>query len=185
MAKAKDSKVLIKKLLSEDDEVVTEVISDLKDKGDESLIETLLDLLLANPSYSVTLSITDLLSNMKHKSAIAKFEELFALPQYQPIAHHTLSILWNSSFSEKANAHLSRIVEMGITGNYATLLETVTLVEGLVAPFDEAQLLDGISQCKTFITNHKEDERLPLIKQLLAILSELDNHNSEIPFGDE
>jgi len=184
MAQVKDKKALIEKLFNEDDELVIETIAEIKDKGDELFIAPLLDLLLAKPAYSVTLAIIDLLANMKHKGAIREFGNLFWQPKYHPIAHHTLSILWNSTFSDKANPHISRIVEMGLTGDYSTLLEAVTLVENLVAPFDEAQLLDGISQCKTFIAANKNDERLPLIKQLADILSYHDNHNSDVAINE-
>ncbi len=184
MAAAKEVKALIEQLFNEDDDVVIEAISALKDKGDEQLIAPLFDLLVTAPAYGVTFAITDLLANMKHKAAIEKFEELFSLPKYQPIAHHTLSIFWNSTFSEKANAHISRIVEMGLAGEFATLLEAVTLIENLSAPFDEAQLLDGISQCKTYIASHKGDERLALVKQLADVLTDMDDHNSDIPLEE-
>ncbi len=180
MAISKEVKGLIEKLFNEDSDTVLETLLLLKDKGNANFIEPLLNLLLSNPPYGVSLAITDLLANMKDKAAIDKYAELFTSEKYQPISHHLLSIFWNSTFFDRANPHISSIVAMGLKGNYATLFEALTLLEALEAPFDEAQLLDGITQCKTFVASNQQDEKATLAQHVISVLTQMDNINSDV-----
>lgn len=171
---------LTTKLFSEDEEVVVEALTALKEQGDATTVEALLDLLLSDPSYSVTLAITDLLADIKDEASANKFLELFINQKYQAIQHHLLSVLWNSNFAARANAYLYSIVTMGLKGSYQTLLEAFTVIESLEAPFDEEQILESLEACKTFISANAGHEKLPLVKELADLLTEMDNNNSDI-----
>lgn len=181
---ANDTKALIDKLSAEDEDSILETLELLKDKGNENIVTPLLDLLLTEPAYSVTLGITDLLGNMRDKPSIDSFLRVFTEKRYTLIQHHLLSILWNSSFAARANQHVLSVVSMGINGTYLTLIEALTVIESLEPPFDEEQLLESISLCKAFIAANPKHEKLPLVKDVLTILSDMDNMNSEVGTED-
>lgn len=182
---ATDTTSIVSKLVNSDEDVVLETLELLKDKGNATVIAPLLDLLLTDPSYSVTLATTDLLSNMKDPASIDRFLEVLVDKKYQPIQHHLLSILWNSSFSERAKALILPIAQMGVNGSFNTLIEALTVIENLEAPFEEEQLLESISVCKSFIASKPNDEKLPLVKELLNLLLNMDDTNSELDLDEE
>ncbi|MES2629562.1 MAG: HEAT repeat domain-containing protein [Bacteroidota bacterium] len=177
---ATDTKELIKKLTDEDDEVIIATLELLKDKGNATVVPALLDLLLTEPSYSITQQILELLNNMKVPAAMDMFLQLFAEKKYSPVHHHLLSVLWNGTFGSKVNHHLLDIVKIGVSGDYRTMVEALTVIENLEAPFDEEQLLEGISFGKDFLATQKDSEKSVLVKELVALLEHMDNTNSDI-----
>ncbi len=182
---AKDNQILIDNLSSKDEEVVLETIESLQDKGNQHLVTPLLDLLLTDPAYGITTAITELLGNMRDKPSIDAFMAAITEPKYEPIQHHLLSILWNGNFTARANPILLPIVTMGVKGTFATLIEALTVIENLESPFDEEQLLEGISICKSYLAENRNDDKSPLVSEILEILIILDNTNSDIEAEDQ
>ncbi len=177
---AKDTQNLQLQLQSDDEEVVLETLEKLKTTGNAASISPLLELLASEPTYGITLDILGLLTNMKDPASIDVFMNLFEDSRFKNIRHHLLTVLWSGTFVERGKGYILNVVKMGVDGDFKTLIEAVTVIENLEAPFEEEQLLEGIAICQNFISTKPSDEKLTLVKELKELLTAMDETNTDI-----
>lgn len=171
-------------LLGEDTELAYAEIDKIKDSGNADSIKPLLEVVVHGKNRAVVESILALLSNLKHPAAIDQFLTLYLSSDYETVRADLLSVVWNSSFVDKSKVHFGSLVQIAINSDYLTSLEALTLIENMDGPFDEADLLEGISLCKTHLVSNPKDDKLVLVKELLAILERFDSQNTDVSLDE-
>lgn len=146
---------LLKKISSNDPALTAEAFRELKEKGDESVLVPLLDLLDDQQDMSVVSDIIELLASVKENS----FREILMnrIRQTTEIQQKSnlIRIAWESSLDYSANWKL--FVESLLNDDFIVALEAATLIECFVHNLneDEQKQLRALLESATFSADKK------------------------------
>ena len=161
-----------KNLFSSDDQVVLKAVSDVKEHGDHTFIEPLFLILSTHDDSEVHFEISELLKTLKVENAEKELLRLLAEDSDVFNRKYYLSYLWNSGFFPFDAVHI--ITKYCLEGDFETILEGITVIENMEAPFNKKQLDEAINITKAHLLANPDEDKKELVLSLYGILSDFD-----------
>jgi len=170
----KESKIiqqLITELSSIDETKLLKTLEKVKSKGNDQLIEPILNLYSSTTHKKVKDAVKGLLNELKTiKGTIFLTDRI--KNSNNELKEVILGALWSAGLNPIE--FLPEIVEAACVGNYMVAFEAVTVLENLEGPFDE----EKISEAKLIVNDYfgePKEETKQLISVILGLLNEMDN----------
>lgn len=165
---------LIADLESTKDKTVLDAIVTARQKGDKSIIPSIIKL-LNHPTIEVSESAKSMLYDIKNTDAIDTLLENYQSNKDVQIRNIILQSLWQSNI-QPVN-HLSKIVSIGINGTIEDCIEVYSIVTNMIdIKIPDAECMESILQINAGIENIKE---LPKKQLLLDIVTFLNKYMEE------
>ena len=157
-------------LSSSNDTVIKKALIKTRAKGNEQLIEPLIDLYSNTENLKIKGEIKSIFSELKNKDILE-----FLLPQLNQgnneVKELILFSIWSSGID--MTDHIPELIESSCSGNYMVILEALTVLENLEGPFNE----DDLFQANTLLQQHlyelEDSKEKELIKSMYDIVLEL------------
>lgn len=169
---------LTEELNNKDLEIALEAIRKIKSVGHASLIPILIKKWL-NSSGELEIKLSELLYSLKDETVIAPLIELLKTEKSGTNRAKIISIFWNCGFEPKEN--LSLFVKIATSGDFFEAFECLTLIETMVAPFPEEELMESLLLVKEYFAEHKnnDDQKYSLIRTIATYISVNDEYQIE------
>ena len=157
-------------LSSSNDTVIKKALIKTRAKGNEQLIEPLIDLYSKTENLKIKEEIKSILSELKNKDILE-----FLLPQLNEGTNEVKELILFSIWSSGIDMtdHIPVLIEASCSGNYMVILEALTVLENLEGPFNE----DDLFQANTLLQQHlyelEDSKEKELIKSMYDIVLEL------------
>lgn len=157
---------ILKDLESKDQTKMKNAFKKLYSKGNESIIQSLLNLYSSSQNDELKNEIKNTFSQLKTSKA---FPILIKNLNHKDnrIKELVLYSIWSSNLD--ASDHISEIVSVACKGDYMVALEALTLIENLEGPFKEEELLDAVISVNEYLSG-KLDNKENLIKSISETL---------------
>jgi len=164
---SKKEEKYINNLLSENQELITETIEEIKIEGRSTLLPFLIELLYASKNEEVKKQIYNLLCELKQTDSIPVILEAIKNEKYAPIQEVLIRTCWENGLNYIP--YISTFVDIVINGEFMNAFEAFTVIEnmeGTISPnlVDELVALLKQSIDKTSI------EKKTLLFDLIQIL---------------
>ena len=157
-------------LSSSNDTVIKKALIKTRAKGNEQLIEPLIDLYSKTENLKIKEEIKSILSELKNIDILE-----FLLPQLNEGTNEVKELILFSIWSSGIDMtdHIPVLIEASCSGNYMVILEALTVLENLEGPFNE----DDLFQANTLLQQHlyelEDSKEKELIKSMYDIVLEL------------
>ena len=128
---------LLKKIGSNDSELMAEAFREIKENGDDSILEPLLNLLETKPEVPVVSGIVNLLADVRASGFRKILTDRIRQTQDAQTKGDLLRIVWESSLDYSADLDL--FLDILQNGEFAAAFEASTVIENLVHNLTEEQ----------------------------------------------
>lgn len=159
-------------LLSEDDKIVTKALTKTRDKGNELLIDTLIQLYSSSENEMIKEEVKSIFSEIKNKNSID-----YILPHLESknneIKELALYALWSSGLD--MTDHIPKVVDAACSGNFMVILEALTVLENLEGPFPEEDLLEANTLLQEQLHESNESSSKDLLKSMHEVIQKYEN----------
>ena len=159
-------------LLSEDDKIVTKALTKTRDKGNELLIDTLIQLYSSSENEMIKEEIKSIFSEIKNKNSID-----YILPHLESknneIKELALYALWSSGLD--MTDHIPKVVDAACSGDFMVILEALTVLENLEGPFPEEDLLEANTLLQEQLHESNESSSKDLLKSMHEVIQKYEN----------
>ena len=156
-------------LSSSDSSVVLKALVKTKDKGNEQLIDSLIELYKSCEDLKIKKEIKKIFSEIKNKEIID-----FYLPHLQEnndeVKELLLLSIWSSGID--MTDHIIELVEAACSGNFMVILEALTILENLEGPFNDEDLFQGSTLIQEQIYESDNEKRKELLQSMYNIIQE-------------
>lgn len=159
---------LILDLNSNSESKINSAIVELSSIGDLSVIPVLINLIKQNKGTTLQKKVAKLLSDIQLSGAHEVFIQELRNEEDPDNYKLILPILWESKldFTE----YLSDFVEIAASGDYLIALDCLTIMENMLGPFSESQLLEAQLHLKEYMeTKNENDDRKNQILSEIAV----------------
>lgn len=159
-------------LLSEDDKIVTKALTKTRDKGNELLIDTLIQLYSSSENEMIKEEVKSIFSEIKNKNSID-----YILPHLESknneIKELALYALWSSGLD--MTDHIPKVVDAACSGSFMVILEALTVLENLEGPFPEEDLLEANTLLQEQLHESNESSSKDLLKSMHEVIQKYEN----------
>ncbi len=163
---------LVLDLKSESTSKITAAIAEIANIGDISIIPILVLVLKNNQDLNIQKQLKDLLADIQISDATEVFIQVLKKEENPDDLKKILGILWNSKldFSD----YLADFVEVAIEGDYLIALDCLTVIENMIGPFSESQLLEAQLHLKEFAENNanSDDRKNQIISEIALFVKD-------------
>lgn len=151
---------------------ITGAITEIAKYGDVSIIPILLFVLKNNQDIGIQKQIKELLSDIQISEATEVFIEELKKEENPNDIKIILGILWNSKLD--FSYYLADFVEIAMDGDYLIALDCLTVIENMVGPFSESQLLEAQLYLKEFAENnaHSDDRKNQIVSEIAIFVKD-------------
>ena len=133
-------KQIAKDLKSKDQSVIQKALEKTRAKGNESLIDPLVNLYTTSKDEQIKDEIKNIFSELKNDQSIN-----YLLPYLDDnrdeVKELILFSIWSSGID--VSDYLKEITQAACTGNYMVILEALTVIENLEGPFSEEDVFQA------------------------------------------
>ena len=164
---------LLKELKTKDEKTLKKVVISLKQYGDSSILEPLLERWNEGVSNEVETEIQNLFNDIKSNDSSQPIMEGIRNPKYEKIKKALLNSVWNTKvdYSE----YLVDFVDIAVKGDFMEALECLTIIENLEGPFEEQQFLEAQVSLSEFAElNDKSSQKAHIISEIASIIKDLE-----------
>ena len=138
----------------------------LSSKGNQNIIQPLIDLYSSSDNDELKNEIKKTLSQLKTTKALPILIKNLGNKDKRVIELVLYSI-WSSNLD--ACDHISKIIEVACKCDFMVALEALTLIENLEGPFKEEELIEGMIYINEYLSGELDDKE-GLIKSISEIL---------------
>ena len=154
---------------SSNDSVIKKALMKTKAKGNEQLIDPLIDLYSSTENLKIKEEIKSIFSELKNKDILE-----FLLPQLNEgnneVKELILFSIWSSGID--MTDHIPELIEASCSGNYMVILEALTVLENLEGPFNEDDLFQANTLLQQQLYESEDSKEKELIKSMYEIILE-------------
>ena len=156
-------------LSSSNDSVIKKALIKTRDKGNEQLIEPLIDLYSSTENLKIKEEIKSIFSELKNKDILE-----FLLPQLSKGSNDVKELILFSIWSSGIDMtdHIPELIEASCSGNYMVILEALTVLENLEGPFNEDDLFQANTLLQQQLYESEDSKEKELIKSMYEIVLE-------------
>ncbi len=171
MADKKRSKTIekiISGLYSTNQSEIKKALKQIPAKGNEEVIVPLLELYADTGSEEIKADISSIVLQLKNEDCIPPLLEALEEDKFKEIKSFIISAFWNNNFD--MGNHLDILTKHAVSGDYLTALESLTVIENQEGPFQDETLMDAIITSREYLSEKKEEDKMPLIASIYKVL---------------
>ncbi len=156
-------------LISSNDSVITKALTKTRAKGNEQLIDPLIELYTKTENQKIKEEIKNIFSELKNKDILD-----FLLPQLSEGSNEVKELIFFSIWSSGIDMtdHIPELIEASCSGNYMVILEALTVLENLEGPFNEDDLFQANTLLQQYLYESEDSKEKELIKSMYDIVLE-------------
>lgn len=156
-------------LSSSNDSVITKALTKTRAKGNEQLIDPLIELYTKTENQKIKEEIKNIFSELKNKDILD-----FLLPQLSEGSNEVKELIFFSIWSSGIDMtdHIPELIEASCSGNYMVILEALTVLENLEGPFNEDDLFQANTLLQQYLYELEDSKEKELIKSMYDIVLE-------------
>ena len=156
-------------LSSSNDSVITKALTKTRAKGNEQLIDPLIELYTKTENQKIKEEIKSIFSELKNKDILD-----FLLPQLSEGSNEVKELIFFSIWSSGIDMtdHIPELIEASCSGNYMVILEALTVLENLEGPFNEDDLFQANTLLQQYLYESEDSKEKELIKSMYNIVLE-------------
>tara|TARA_B100000035_G_scaffold298509_1_gene292355 strand:- start:4531 stop:5058 length:528 start_codon:yes stop_codon:yes gene_type:complete len=156
-------------LSSSNDSVITKALTKTRAKGNEQLIDPLIELYTKTENQKIKEEIKNIFSELKNKDILD-----FLLPQLSEGSNEVKELIFFSIWSSGIDMtdHIPELIEASCSGNYMVILEALTVLENLEGPFNEDDLFQANTLLQQYLYESEDSKEKELIKSMYDIVLE-------------
>ena len=156
-------------LSSSNDSVITKALTKTRAKGNEQLINPLIELYTKTENQKIKEEIKSIFSELKNKDILD-----FLLPQLSEGSNEVKELILFSIWSSGIDMtdHIPELIEVSCSGDYMVILEALTVLENLEGPFNEDDLFQANTLLQQFLYESEDSKEKELIKSMYDIVLE-------------
>ena len=156
-------------LSSSNDSVITKALTKTRAKGNEQLIDPLVELYTQTENQKIKEEIKSIFSELKNKDILD-----FFLPHLSEGSNEVKELILFSIWSSRIdmNDHIPELIEASCSGNYMVILEALTVLENLEGPFNEDDLFQANTLLQQYLYESEDSKEKELIKSMYDIVLE-------------
>ena len=160
---------LKKDLSSSNDSVITKALTKTRAKGNEQLIDPLIELYTKTENQKIKEEIKSIFSELKNKDILD-----FLLPQLSEGSNEVKELILFSIWSSGIDMtdHIPELIEASCSGDYMVILEALTVLENLEGPFNEDDLFQANTLLQQYLYESEDSKEKELIKSMYNIVLE-------------
>lgn len=160
---------LKKDLSSSNDSVITKALTKTRAKGNEQLIDPLIELYTKTENQKIKAEIKSIFSELKNKDILD-----FLLPQLSEGSNEVKELILFSIWSSGIDMtdHIPELIEASCSGDYMVILEALTVLENLEGPFNEDDLFQANTLLQQYLYESEDSKEKELIKSMYDIVLE-------------
>jgi HEAT repeat protein len=156
----------IKALESDKNAEVMRAVQALRDSGTEEAIPFLVHTLVHHPSEEIKNEIGHLLFDLKNEKALPGLILAIQNPENKEYKSLLISACWESGLN--CTPFLKEFVDIAINSDYHETIESLTVIENMIGPFNAEDLEESISIVRNAADD--DDVRFPLLNSLWEVL---------------
>jgi HEAT repeat protein len=156
-------------LSSSNDSVITKALTKTRAKGNEQLIDPLIELYTKTENQKIKAEIKSIFSELKNKDILD-----FLLPQLSEGSNEVKELILFSIWSSGIDMtdHIPELIEASCSGDYMVILEALTVLENLEGPFNEDDLFQANTLLQQYLYESEDSKEKELIKSMYDIVLE-------------
>ena len=156
-------------LISSNDSVITKALTKTRAKGNEQLIDPLIELYTKTENQKIKEEIKNIFSELKNKDILD-----FLLPLLSEGSNEVKELIFFSIWSSGIDMtdHIPELIEASCSGNYMVILEALTVLENLEGPFNEDDLFQANTLLQQYLYESEDSKEKELIKSMYDIVLE-------------
>ena len=156
-------------LSSSNDSVITKALTKTRAKGNEQLIDPLIELYTKTENQKIKEEIKSIFSELKNKDILD-----FLLPQLSEGSNEVKELILFSIWSSGIDMtdHIPELIEASCSGDYMVILEALTVLENLEGPFNEDDLFQANTILQQYLYESEDSKEKELIKSMYDIVLE-------------
>ena len=156
-------------LSSSNDSVITKALTKTRAKGNEQLIDPLIELYTKTENQKIKEEIKSIFSELKNKDILD-----FLLPQLSEGSNEVKELILFSIWSSGIDMtdHIPELIEASCSGDYMVILEALTVLENLEGPFNEDDLFQANTLLQQYLYESEDSKEKELIKSMYDIVLE-------------
>ena len=156
-------------LSSSNDSVITKALTKTRAKGNEQLIDPLVELYTQTENQKIKEEIKSIFSELKNKDILD-----FFLPHLSEGSNEVKELILFSIWSSGIDMtdHIPELIEASCSGNYMVILEALTVLENLEGPFNEDDLFQANTLLQQYLYESEDSKEKELIKSMYDIVLE-------------
>ncbi len=156
-------------LSSSNDSVITKALTKTRAKGNEQLIDPLIELYTKTQNQKIKEEIKSIFSELKNKDILD-----FLLPQLSEGSNEVKELILFSIWSSGIDMtdHIPELIEASCSGDYMVILEALTVLENLEGPFNEDDLFQANTLLQQYLYESEDSKEKELIKSMYDIVLE-------------
>ena len=156
-------------LSSSNDSVITKALTKTRAKGNEQLIDPLIELYTKTENQKIKEEIKSIFSELKNKDILD-----FLLPQLSEGSNEVKELILFSIWSSGIDMtdHIPELIEASCSGDYMVILEALTVLENLEGPFNEDDLFQANTLLQQYLYELEDSKEKELIKSMYDIVLE-------------
>ena len=156
-------------LSSSNDSVITKALTKTRAKGNEQLLDPLIELYTKTENQKIKEEIKSIFSELKNKDILD-----FLLPQLikgsNEVKELILFSIWSSGID--MTDYIPELIEASCSGDYMVILEALTVLENLEGPFNEDDLFQANTLLQQYLYESEDSKEKELIKSMYDIVLE-------------
>jgi hypothetical protein len=164
---SKNIKKILAELESQDAKNVIAAIEKLREAGDESVILSVIKILVNHPLEDVKNAASHFLFDLKNPRVLPTIIAAIQNPENIEYQRILVSACWESSIN--CSAYLPFFVDLAIISDYIVCLECLTVIENMEGPFDKKELEQAIEKVKN-ATDDDEEGKYELLNSIWEVL---------------
>ena len=156
-------------LSSSNDSVITKALTKTRAKGNEQLIDPLVELYTKTENQKIKEEIKNIFSELKNKDILD-----ILLPQLSEGSNEVKELILFSIWSSGIDMtdYIPELIEASCSGNYMVILEALTVLENLEGPFNEDDLFQANTLLQQYLYESEDSKEKELIKSMYDIVLE-------------
>lgn len=172
---------LVRDLKSQEENIALRAVSNVRKTGEPEILPVLAKLMLSSNNEKLVESIKSIFIDLKDPRAAAIMTEIIDSPDFTSDKAFFVSTCWQSKvdYSE----YLGFFVDIVIGDEMTTSIEALTVIEEMLGPFDETELMDSLDRVHEYL-DFPTNENEALVSALPELLqSRLDNNIEQERFN--
>ena len=156
-------------LSSSNDSVITKALTKTRAKGNEQLLDPLIELYTKTENQKIKKEIKSIFSELKNKDILD-----FLIPHLREGSNEIKELIFFSIWSSGIDMtdYIPELIEASCSGDYMVILEALTVLENLEGPFNEDDLFQANTLLQQYLYESEDSKEKELIKSMYDIVLE-------------
>lgn len=177
MSDKKPNSKVLDNLQSDNSELVTNTIKELRESGNSGYVPILIELLHASDNPEIKQKIISLLSDLKHSDAIPKIVDAIQNIKYASELRDLVATCWENGLD--FSQHLNLFVDLVIKEEFLVAFEAFTVIENMSGKIDDAEKAKQVKKIQQALKSTTE-AKVMLLEDLIHIIPVITEKKKEL-----